>query len=125
DLIRRRLILTKMQEVFGLNIESNYRSKELAYTKNYTFNVEGVAVEQGSFIGFDSTHIEIYKLYPKGFSDEAKFKTIVLFSGHGTAADLVNKPSYQNMAGLLLAKRGFMVYVMENRGMGMLSHLGD
>ena len=60
------------------------------------------------------------------FDSKNKCPTIIIFSGHGSAKQVAfEENSYQRGAGLALAKRGFLLYIMENRGMGELSHLGN
>jgi len=68
----------------------------------------------------------IMRFKPQDYLKNGSYPTILVFSGHGDFHQVnFEKDSYQHAAALELAKAGFLVYSMENRGMGELSHLGD
>jgi hypothetical protein len=88
--------------------------------------IENITIFSGKFVSFDSLEIPFYKLIPENYSSKKKFQTIILFSGHGNMDYVAfRRDSYQEGVGLSLANLGYIVYVMENRGMGKLSNLGD
>jgi len=89
---------------------------------------DGVDHRKMELLGYDGVHIPVMQFLPTGFdvSSNKTLPTIIVFSGHG-GYDQVNfqEDSYQRAAALRLAKAGYMVFSMENRGMGVLSGLGD
>ncbi len=87
---------------------------------------EGVRCEVVTFLAYDDLKVPVYVLRPSTFSPDSTYPAVLLYSGHGNAAQAAfDTSSYQKGAGVELARNGFIVYVMENRGMGRLAHLGD
>jgi len=86
----------------------------------------GVSCELARFESYDGLRVPVYILRPAEFSENRKYPAVLLFSGHGSAAQAAYEAdSYQRGAGVELAAHGFVVFVMENRGMGRLRYLGD
>ncbi|MCP4685039.1 MAG: hypothetical protein GY867_06260 [bacterium] len=87
---------------------------------------EDVKCEVVQFISHDGLGVPVYRLRPHGIRQDSTLPAVLLFSGHGSAAQAAyDSSSYQRGAGADLARAGFVVFVMENRGMGRLEHLGD
>ena len=87
---------------------------------------DGITYREGVFDGYDGVEIPFYEIQPPGFDSTFRYPTIVLYSGHGNMDQVAfDRSSYQKGAGLDLARGGFLVFTMENRGMGKLSYLGD
>ncbi len=82
--------------------------------------------QEGYFNAWDGVEVPYYEIFPPGFEPDNSYPTIILYSGHGNMDQIAfDKRSYQKGLGIQLAKQGFLIFVMENRGMGRLSHLGD
>ncbi len=78
------------------------------------------------FNGCDEVEIPFYELLPPGFDNHKRYPVVIMFSGHGDMEQVAHeKWTFQKGAWLSLAKEGFVVYTMKNRGMGMLSDLGN
>jgi dipeptidyl aminopeptidase/acylaminoacyl peptidase len=101
-------------------------TNSISYSIATTDSTEGVVHRQGTFESYDGVEVPFYELRPPGFTEGRRQAAVVLFSGHGRMDQLAfDRRSYQKGAGLDLARQGFLVFVMENRGMGTLSYLGD
>ncbi|MFS8215537.1 acetylxylan esterase [Paenibacillus sp. S29] len=88
--------------------------------------VQGLDVVDLTFSSFDGQKIPGEVIYPKGFKTTNKYPTVMVFSGHGEMEELISKPeSYQHAGAVELAKSGYLVFAMENRGMGKLASMGD
>ena len=87
---------------------------------------DGVRYREGVFKSYDGLQVPYYEIQPDGFDQTHARAAVVLFSGHGNMDQIAfDADSYQRGAGLALARSGFLVFVMENRGMGKLGSLGD
>lgn len=112
-----------IQAEFPLNLKEKVKGIKIIQNK---INYHGVIYDRSSFISYDGLEIPIYIIYPPNFDSTKKYPTIIIFSGHGSAKQAAFEvDSYQRGAGIALAKQGFLIYVMENRGMGDLSYLGN
>jgi len=115
--------------VFGIQveypIELNHKVEGFKIIrKNLKYN--GIVYDESQFKSYDGVNIPIYTMYPPQFKNNQKYPTIIIFSGHGSASQVAfDELSYQHACGTAMAKRGFLVYIMENRGMGKLSYLGN
>ena len=120
-----QIIPDDIVRVFGIHLRDKLKSP-VAYKIINKKELAGINFIEGKFVSYDSVEIPFYEIYPAGFNHEMTYPTVVLFSGHGNMDELAfARGSYQKGLGLHLAKHGFIVYVMENRGMGKLSYLGD
>ncbi|MEQ9426753.1 MAG: acetylxylan esterase [Cyclobacteriaceae bacterium] len=116
----------EIARVFGVHVDSTLEIPNVTFSKVESSSTRGVAYSLNEFEGYDGVNIPFYEMLPEGFDSGQKYPTVILFSGHGDMDQVAfEKWTYQKGAGLLLAKEGFVVYVMENRGMGKLSSLGD
>lgn len=119
----------KIIEVYGIQVEYPLKLKEksegiIKIKENLQHN--GLNYDVSYFKSYDNIKIPIIVIYPPNFDIKKKYPTIILFSGHGTASQVAfEKTSYQHGCGSDLSESGFLVYIMENRGMGMLSYLGN
>lgn len=122
--LRRFLI-----KIFGIQVEFPLElNKFIKGIKTIQAKIKhyGVLYDKSSFESYDGLKIPIYIIYPPNFNSKNKYPTIIIFSGHGSAKQAAfEEISYQHASGVFLSKLGFLVYVMENRGMGDLSHLGN
>jgi len=116
-------------KVFGIQVEYpldiNHKVEGFkTIRKNLKYN--GVVYEESQFKSYDEVNIPIYTIYPPHFKSNQKYPTVIIFSGHGSAGQVAfDELSYQHACGMVMAKRGFLIYIMENRGMGKLSYLGN
>ncbi|MEC0233609.1 acetylxylan esterase [Paenibacillus kribbensis] len=95
-------------------------------TYGETRKIQGLDVVDFTFDSFDGQKIPGEVVYPLGFKETQKYPTILAFSGHGEMEELISKPkSYQHAGAVELAKSGYLVFSMENRGMGKLAGMGD
>ena len=121
---KRRII-----NVFGIQINFPFNlEKSIEGIKTIRANIKhsGISYDESYFKSYDGLEIPIYVLYPPNFNIKKKYPCILIFSGHGSAKQVVfDVNSYQHAAGTSIARQGFLVYVMENRGMGRLSNLGN
>ncbi|PPQ47596.1 hypothetical protein C5G87_15840 [Paenibacillus peoriae] len=107
-----------------LNKEQLPNSPEIVYGEKK--QVQGLDVVDFTFPSFDGKKIPGEVIYPKGFKATNKYPTLMVFSGHGEMEELISKPeSYQHAGAVGLAQNGYLVYSMENRGMGKLASMGD
>jgi len=114
--------------LFGISYDPRKDKPPLKSSINITeyATLKNILYEKGTFFSYDGLKVPFYKFYPKGFKKNNQYPTLILFSGHGNMSQLVSQEnSYQKSAALKLAKEGFIVFTMENRGMGELSYLGD
>ena len=129
SIVDKNEFIKKLLKIFGIQVEYpfNLKSKIQGIKSiNKNLNYSGVLFDESYFISYDNLKIPIYILYPPNFDIDGKYPTIVLFSGHGSAKQVAFEVnSYQHACGSILAKNGFLVYIMENRGMGKLSYLGN
>ena len=116
-------------DVFGIQINFPFnleKSIEGIKTVKSSIKHSGISYDESYFRSYDGLEIPIYIIYPPNFNIKKKYPCIVIFSGHGSAKQVAfDENSYQQAAGSSIAQQGFLVYVMENRGMGKLSHLGN
>ena len=90
------------------------------------------------FFSFDGVKIPVFRLLKSKYNSNKK--PLIFFSGHGTAKDLTlgknvidfftnedfdSFNTYQSRAAFNVVSDNNVVYVMENRCMGYLEHLGD
>jgi dienelactone hydrolase len=119
----------KILDVYGIQIKYpiSLREKTEGIKKiKVRLQHEGIIYDESYFHSYDGIKIPVYVVYPPNFNNKQKYPTIILFSGHGSAFQLAfEKTSYQHGGGAKLAENGFLVYIMENRGMGKLSYLGN
>ncbi|MDA1120464.1 MAG: acetylxylan esterase [Bacteroidetes bacterium] len=116
----------KIIDVFGVHVDSINAIPLTQFTSIEEDESEGIVCKLGHFTGYDGVEIPFYELLPPDFDESVKYPTVILYSGHGDVDDVTYQSwSYQKGGAMELAKEGFLVYTMENRGMGMLSHLGD
>jgi len=95
-------------------------------TVNTKLKYDGIFYDESYFESYDGIKIPVYVVYPPNFNIKKKYPSIIIFSGHGSAAQAIfEKTSYQHGCGISLSKKGFLIYIMENRGMGKLSYLGN
>ncbi len=115
--------------LFGIQINFPFNfEKSIEGIKTIKANIKhsGISYDESYFKSYDGLEIPIYVIYPPNFNIKKKYPCILIFSGHGSAKQVVfEENSYQHAAGTSIAQQGFLVYVMENRGMGKLSHLGS
>lgn len=125
----REKLITQLINIYGIQVKFPLKIKDKAKgikTIQSKINHKSILYDRASFISYDGLEIPIYIIYPPNFDSKNKYPTIIIFSGHGSAKQVAfEESSYQRGAGLALAKRGFLLYIMENRGMGELSHLGS
>ena len=116
----------KIIDVFGVHVDSINAIPLAQFAFTEEDESEGIICKLGHFTGYDRVEIPFYQLLPPKFDETNKYPAVILYSGHGDVDDITHQSwSYQKGGALELAKEGFVVYTMENRGMGMLSHLGD
>ncbi len=114
-----------IKKVFGIHWDAD-NGYSVDYKINKSSDMDGISYSEGVFTSYDGVEIPFYEIYPKEFNNSSIFPAVILYSGHGNMDQVAfEKDSYQKGIGLDLAKQGFIVYVMENRGMGKLSSLGD
>jgi len=88
--------------------------------------LKNIVYKKGTFSSYDGVNIPFYEFFPGDFNPSNQYPVLLIFSGHGSMSQLVSiEDSYQKAAALNFAKEGFVVFTMENRGMGELSYLGD
>ncbi|MFX1392823.1 MAG: alpha/beta hydrolase family protein [Promethearchaeota archaeon] len=125
----REKLKNQLINIYGIQLELPLKIKDQTRgikTNQSKINYYGILYDKSSFISYDGLEIPIYVIYPPNFESNKKYPTIIIFSGHGSAKQAAfEENSYQHGAGIALSKRGFLVYVMENRGMGELSYLGN
>ena len=114
-----------IKKVYGVHLDSTNKrpAVELTFEKTDRSSNDH---RLGQFTAYDGVQIPIYEFTPPGFDPHEQYPVIILFSGHGDMDQLAfEKWTYQKGAAGILASSGYLVYVMENRGMGRLSNLGD
>lgn len=112
-------------EAFGVN-NAKKAKHPVKYKVIKDSVIEGLRCSEGVFYSYDAVKIPYYEIFPDEFDKKKSYPTVILFSGHGNMDQVAfAKESYQKGLGIYLAKHGFVVFVMENRGMGKLSYLGD
>jgi len=125
----RENLINQLIYIYGIQVEYPLKIKDKAKgikTNQNKINNYGILYDKSSFIGYDGLEIPIYVIYPPNFESNKKYPTIIIFSGHGSAKQAAfEENSYQHGAGVAFSKKGFLVYIMENRGMGELSYLGN
>lgn len=123
DFKKRIISVFGIQITFPLNLE---KSIEGIKTVKANIKHSGISYDESYFKSYDGLEIPIYIIYPPNFNIKKKYPCIVIFSGHGSANQVAfEENSYQHASGSSIAQHGFLVYVMENRGMGKLSYLGN
>lgn len=122
----------QLKQIVPDDIVRVFKIKRIQYGQEINFkliskkSLAGINYSEGRFTSYDSVEIPFYEIYPNKFDENKSYPTIVLFSGHGNMDQIAfDTNSYQKGLGYILAKQGFVVFVMENRGMGKLSFLGD
>ncbi len=115
-----------LMTVFGVRMDSKNRPLNVSFEIEEEGEKGDVTYKLGRFAGYDGVKIAFFEILPPDFDQGKKYPAVIMFSGHGDMNQVAfEKWTYQKGAGLRLAKEGFVVYVMENRGMGVLSNLGD
>jgi len=116
-------------KVFGIQVEYplNLEDKSEGIIKlRGNLKQNGLNYDISYFKSYDGIKIPVIVIYPPYFDIKKIYPTVIIFSGHGTANQVAfEKTSYQHGCGINLARSGFLVYIMENRGMGKLSYLGN
>ncbi|WP_068505706.1 acetylxylan esterase [Paenibacillus kribbensis] len=109
-----------------LNKDQLPLTSKVDLTYGVSRKIQGLDVVDFTFYSFDGQKIPGEVVYPLGFKETQKYPTILTFSGHGEMEELISKPeSYQHAGAVELAKSGYLVFVMENRGMGKLADMAD
>jgi len=125
----KKEFINKIVDVFGIQAKFPFELKQkVGGIKKININLKknGVHYDYSCFTSYDGVKIPIYVLYPPDFNEKKKYPCIIIFSGHGSANQVIfEENSYQHACGSYLSKKGFLIYVMENRGMGKLSYLGN
>ncbi len=123
EFIKNVISTLGIQVDFPLNLEGLVDGIKITQSK---INFNKVIYDSAYFTSYDDVKIPIYKIYPPNFDETKRYPSIIIFSGHGSAHQVAfDATSYQNASGSVLSKHGFLVYVMENRGMGRMSYLGN
>ncbi|MFX0071859.1 MAG: alpha/beta hydrolase family protein [Candidatus Hermodarchaeota archaeon] len=127
--LKKEEFIKKIIEIFGIQVKYpiilNNKVKGIINFNSKLKN-NSIMYDESYFISYDNIKIPVFILYPPNFNEKRKYPCILLFSGHGSAAQAAfEKASYQNACGSYLSKNGYIVYIMENRGMGTLSYLGN
>ena len=129
SILNREELINQLIKIYGIQVEFPLRIKDkVKGIKIIQSKVDylGNLYDKSRYISYDGLEIPIYVIYPPNFNSTRKYPAIVIFSGHGAAKQAAfEENSYQHGAGLALAKHGFLVFAMENRGMGELSFLGN
>lgn len=113
-------------EVLGIHFDPENPPQIILSKTSENIEQDGLAITKRAFLSYDGVEIPFYQIVPSGFVETARHPAIIMYSGHGSVGQLVfEKNSYQHAGALELARNGFIVFAMENRGMGELSHLGD
>jgi len=90
---------------------------------------DGIEYREFLMESYDGVGIPVMRFFPPGYDEDdpdREYPALMVFSGHGGYRQVnFEKDSYQHAAALRLAGEGYMVFSMENRGMGELSYLGD
>ncbi len=116
----------RLAEALGVRVDPENPPEKILSKKYDLLRQSGSIIEKNAFTGYDGVEIIFYAIFPPDFEEKGKYPAIVMYSGHGNAGQLVfAKNSYQHAGAFELAQSGFVVYAMENRGMGELSYLGD
>ena len=112
--------------IFGVHIDTSGVRGRVPYEIIDEWEKGDIRFRSGTFRAYDGVQIPFYELRPPSFDPTKEYPAVILFSGHGDMDQVAHeKWTYQKGAGLKLASKGFVVYTMENRGMGRLSNLGD
>jgi len=123
SILREQLI-----NAFGIHYDTR---KDRALLKIYVNisefdTLKNIVYKKGTFSSYDGLNIPFYEFFPGDFNPNNQYPVLLIFSGHGSMSQLVSiEDSYQKAATLNFANEGFVVFTMENRGMGELSYLGD
>ena len=125
----KEVFINNIINVFGIQveypIELNHKVEGIKTIRARIIR-KGVLYDESHFKSYDGVKIPLYIIYPPKFNMKKKYPTIIIFSGHGSATQVAfEEMSYQHACGTALSKKGFLVYIMENRGMGKLSYLGN
>lgn len=128
----RNEFIPQLIKVFGIQVQYpfnlNMKVEKINRIKSFraTIDRKKTIYDESSFKSYDGLEIPLYVFYPPNFDKNKQYPTLIIFSGHGSAKQAVfEKSSYQHGCGVTLSQLGFLVYVMENRGMGKLFYLGD
>jgi len=129
SILDKEKLINQIITIYGIQVEFPLKIKDRANgikTIQGKIKYNGIFYDKSCFISYDGLEIPIYIIYPPHFNSKNKYPTIIIFSGHGSAKQAAfEENSYQQGAGVALSKQGFLLYVMENRGMGELSYLGN
>lgn len=116
----------KVIELYGIHRKLGRAPSPLMSRILGVHDHEGVSYRHGLFTSYDGVEIPFYELLPPGFDEKTRYPVVVLYSGHGNMDQVAfDRESYQRGGALDLAREGFVVFTMENRGMGLLSYLGN
>lgn len=116
-------------KIYGIQVDYPHKLKDKANgikTIKEQLKFNQTYYDISYFVSYDKVKIPLYVIYPPNFNKSKRYPCIIIFSGHGSANQAAfDITSYQKGCGMRLSKNGFLVYVMENRGMGKLSYLGN
>jgi hypothetical protein len=130
--------LSDIECFYSLSIINNRSLKNHKLSVLNIKNIKNILIEKCFFNSHDGVKVFFYRIQ-KNTSKRNK-KPIVMFSGHGTARDLVygkniidffadedfeSFDTYQSKAAIKLVNSTNVIYVMENRGMGEMQFLGN
>ncbi|KJD45507.1 acetylxylan esterase [Paenibacillus terrae] len=125
---KEQVFKSELISAYGVHLNKGQLplTSKVDLTYGETRKAQGLDVAEFTFNSFNDQKIPGEVVYPLGFKETQKYPTILVFSGHGEMEELISKPeSYQHAGAVELAKSGYLVFVMENRGMGKLAKMGD
>ncbi|MBL7147248.1 MAG: acetylxylan esterase [Nanoarchaeota archaeon] len=112
----------KIIETFGIH---ELNEKPQTIDSDVNDKKDGIKYQKMYLKGYDGLEIPVMQFFPTNFDPNNLHHTIIVFSGNGGYENVnFKKRSYQHAAALELAKAGYLVFSMENRGMGELAYLG-
>lgn len=131
--------LAEIKKLYGVITpnKSQINESKLIFNKKIKFK-NSIHIDEFYFFSFDGVKIPIFRLLKSKFNSNKK--PLIFFSGHGTAKDLTlgkniidfftnedfdSFNTYQSKAAFNVVTDSNVVYVMENRCMGYLEHLGN
>lgn len=131
--------LNNIKETFGaITPNKSQITKSNLIFKKIIKKTRSISIKEYYFISYDGVEIPVFRLQKSKL--DFKRVPIIFFSGHGSARDLIlgkniidfftnedfdSFSSYQSRAAINLVNKNNDIYVMENRGMGYLEHLGN
>jgi len=116
----------KLVETFGISISRLNKESKISLDILDIVEKDNIKYQRLYMGSYDGLKIPVIQFFPPKFNIKKSYPVIIVFSGHGSYNQVnFEKDSYQHAAALELAKEGYIVFTMENRGMGELSYLGD